>query len=200
MSKIHKSIAELVGNTPLVELTNYESKYGLKAHIIGKLEFLNPTGSVKDRLALALIRDGEKKGAIKKGDTLIDVTSGNTGIALAGIGHALGYEYVPYLEPGTTIERVQIFEGYGLDLQSFYDIKEVADFEKKGLVLDDLIAGMERLAKEKGQYYTGQTLNNANQEYHYQTTGPEIWNDTDACRRASRFLRHCLQCRRMRCS
>ena len=137
MSKIHKSIAELVGNTPLVELTNYESKYGLKAHIIGKLEFLNPTGSVKDRLALALIRDGEKKGAIKKGDTLIDVTSGNTGIALAGIGHALGYEYVPYLEPGTTIERVQIFEGYGLDLQSFYDIKEVADFEKKGLVLDD---------------------------------------------------------------
>ena len=78
MSKIHKSIAELVGNTPLVELTNYESKYGLKAHIIGKLEFLNPTGSVKDRLALALIRDGEKKGAIKKGDTLIDVTSGNT--------------------------------------------------------------------------------------------------------------------------
>jgi cysteine synthase A len=131
MSKIHKSIAELVGNTPLVELTNYESKYGLKAHIIGKLEFLNPTGSVKDRLALALIRDGEKKGAIKKGDTLIDVTSGNTGIALAGIGHALGYEYVPYLEPGTTIERVQIFEGYGLDLQSFYDIKEVADFEKK---------------------------------------------------------------------
>jgi len=179
MSKIHKSIAELVGNTPLVELTNYESKYGLKAHIIGKLEFLNPTGSVKDRLALALIRDGEKKGAIKKGDTLIDVTSGNTGIALAGIGHALGYEYVPYLEPGTTIERVQIFEGYGLDLQSFYDIKEVADFEKKGLVLDDLIAGMERLAKEKGQYYTGQTLNNANQEYHYQTTGPEIWNDTD---------------------
>lgn len=179
MSNIHKSIAELVGNTPLVELTNYEEKHNLKAHIIGKLEFLNPTGSVKDRLALALIQDGERRGLIKKGDTLVDVTSGNTGIGLAGIGHALGYEYVPYLEPGTTQERVQIFEGYGLDLKNFYDIEEVKDFEKTGLVLDDLIAGMKRIAKENHWYYTGQTLNNANQEYHYKTTGPEVWRDTD---------------------
>lgn len=142
MSNIHKSIAELVGNTPLVELSNYEEQHGLKAHIIGKLEYLNPTGSVKDRLALALIQDGERRGLIKKGDTLIDVTSGNTGIGLAGIGHALGYEFVPYLEPGTTVERTQIFEGYGLDLHTLYDIDEVKDFEKTGLVLDDLINGI----------------------------------------------------------
>lgn len=179
MSKIHKSIAELVGHTPLVELTNYQEKHGLKAHIIGKLEYLNPTGSVKDRLALALIRDGEKKGLIKKGDTLIDVTSGNTGIGLAGIGHALGYEFVPYLEPGTTVERVQIFEGYGLDVKDFYEIDEVKDFEKTGLVLDDLIRGITRIAKENNQYYAGQTVNEANQECHYETTGPEIWDDTD---------------------
>lgn len=179
MSNIHKSIAELVGNTPLVELSNYEEQHGLKAHIIGKLEYLNPTGSVKDRLALALIQDGERRGLIKKGDTLIDVTSGNTGIGLAGIGHALGYEFVPYLEPGTTIERTQIFEGYGLDLHTLYDIDEVKDFEKTGLVLDDLINGIKRIANEKGFYYTGQTVNEANQEFHYNTTGPEIWKDTD---------------------
>ncbi|WP_290765793.1 cysteine synthase family protein [Fibrobacter sp. UBA4297] len=179
MSKIHKSIAELVGNTPLVELSNYEKKHDIKAHIIGKLEFLNPTGSVKDRLALALILDAEEKGLIKKGDTLIDVTSGNTGIGLAGIGHALGYEFVPYLEPGTTIERVKIFEGYGLDVKTFYDIEEAKNFEKEGLNVENLIKGIKRIAKEKGQYFTGQTVNEANQEFHYKTTGKEIWEDTD---------------------
>ncbi len=179
MSKIHKSIAELVGNTPLVELSNYEEKYGLKAHIIGKLEFLNPTGSVKDRLALALIRDAEEKGLIKKGDTLVDVTSGNTGIGLAGIGHALGYEFIPYLEPGTTIERVKIFEGYGLDVKTFYDIEEGKNFETEGLDVEKLIGGIRRIAKENGQYFTAQSVNDANQDYHYKTTGPEIWEDTD---------------------
>ncbi len=179
MSKIHKSIAELVGNTPLVELSNYEEKYGIEAHIIGKLEYLNPTGSVKDRLALALIEDGKRKGLIRKGDTLVDVTSGNTGIGLAGIGHAEGFEFVPYLEPGTTEERTKIFKGYGLDVHTLYDIDEVKDFEKTGLVLDDLIHGIQRIAKENGWYYTGQTVNEANQEYHYRTTGPEIWRDTD---------------------
>lgn len=179
MANIHKNIAELVGHTPLVELTNYEEKHSLKAHVIGKLEYLNPTGSVKDRLAVALIKDGLKKGAIKKGDTIIDVTSGNTGISLAGIGHALGFEFIPYLEPGTTIERKQIYEGYGLDVHTLYDIDEVKDFETTGLVLDDLVAGISRIAKEKGYWYCSQTENEANQEYHYATTGPEIWDDTD---------------------
>lgn len=179
MANIHKSIAELVGNTPLVELTNYQADHGLKAHIIGKLEYLNPSGSVKDRLAVALIEDGRKRGRIQDGTTLIDVTSGNTGISLAAIGHAQRLNFIPYLEPGTTEERTKIYQGYGLDIHSFHDIEEVADFEEKGLVLDDLIAGITRIADENGYYYTGQTVNEANQEYHYRTTGKEIWDDTD---------------------
>ncbi|MHA2789443.1 PLP-dependent cysteine synthase family protein [Corynebacterium sp. S7] len=179
MAKIHSSIIELVGNTPLVELTNYQKKHGLGAHIIGKLEYLNPTGSSKDRLAVALIEDARAKGAIEEGSTLIDVTSGNTGISLAGIGHAEGLKFIPYLEPGTSEERVKIFEGYGLDIRSFTDVEEIANFEQEGLNLDDLIAGMERIAEEQGYYYAGQTVNEANQEYHYKTTGPEIWEDTD---------------------
>ncbi|WP_018296523.1 PLP-dependent cysteine synthase family protein [Corynebacterium lubricantis] len=179
MAKIHSSIIELVGNTPLVELTNYQKKHGLGARIIGKLEYLNPTGSSKDRLAVALIEDARAKGAIEEGSTLIDVTSGNTGISLVGIGHAEGLKFIPYLEPGTSEERVKIFEGYGLDTRSFTDVEEIANFEQEGLNLDDLIAGMERIAEEQSYYYAGQTVNEANQEYHYKTTGPEIWEDTD---------------------
>lgn len=179
MSRIHQSIAELVGNTPLVELTNYQKKHGIAAHVIGKLEYLNPSGSVKDRLALALIEDAKAKGLISEGSTLIDVTSGNTGISLASIGHALGLEFIPYLEPGTTQERVDIFNGFGLDTHSFTDIEEIADFEEKGLVIDDLIRGITRIAEEQGFHYAGQTVNEANQEFHYRTTGPEIWEDTD---------------------
>src|SRR5699024_873184 len=99
MARIHSSIAELVGGTPLVELTNYQKKHGISAHIIGKLEYLNPSGSVKDRLAVALIEDAKARGLISEGSTLIDVTSGNTGISLAAIGHAQGLEFIPYLEP-----------------------------------------------------------------------------------------------------
>jgi len=179
MSKIHSSIVELVGNTPLVELTNYQQQHDIKAHIIGKLEYLNPSGSVKDRLAVALIEDARAKGKIAEGSTLIDVTSGNTGISLASIGHAQGLKFIPYLEPGTTQERIDIFTGFGLDTHSFTDIEEIADFEEKGLVLDDLIRGISRIAEENGYYYVGQTVNEANQEYHYRTTGPEIWDDTD---------------------
>ncbi|WP_291278535.1 PLP-dependent cysteine synthase family protein [Galactobacter sp.] len=179
MSKIHRSIAELVGNTPLVELTNYQARHGLKAHIIGKLEYLNPSGSVKDRLAQALIEEGRANGDITDGSTLIDVTSGNTGISLAALGHAQGLKFIPYLEPGTTQERIDIFEGYGLDTHSFTDIEEVADFEEKGLVPDDLVRGITRIAEEQGYYYAGQTVRESNQEAHYRTTGPEIWEDTD---------------------
>ncbi|WP_026927472.1 PLP-dependent cysteine synthase family protein [Granulicoccus phenolivorans] len=179
MANIHKSIVELVGNTPLVELTNYQADHGLKAHIIGKLEYLNPTGSVKDRLAVALIEEALANGTIQEGSTLIDVTSGNTGISLAALGHAQRLKFIPYLEPGTTEERTKIYKGYGLEVRSFHDIAEVADFEEKGLVLDDLIAGIQRIADENGYYYTGQTVRESNQQYHYKTTGPEIWRDTD---------------------
>ncbi|KAB1640576.1 PLP-dependent cysteine synthase family protein [Gulosibacter chungangensis] len=179
MAKIHSSIVSLVGNTPLVELTNYQAQHGIKAHVIGKLEYLNPSGSVKDRLAVALIEDAKAKGLISEGSTLTDVTSGNTGISMAAIGHAQGLKFIPYLEPGTTKERVDIYKGYGLDVRSLTDIEEVANFEETGLVLDDVIRGITRIAEESGYHYAGQTVNEVNQEYHYQTTGREIWEDTD---------------------
>ncbi|AWE41469.1 MULTISPECIES: PLP-dependent cysteine synthase family protein [unclassified Actinobaculum] len=179
MARIYRSIAELVGNTPLVELTNYQRAHGLQAHILGKLEFLNPSGSVKDRLALALIKDGFDRGELTEGGTIIDVTSGNTGISFAAIGAAERVAFIPYLEPGTTVERVQIYQGYGLEIHDFNEIEEVAGFEEKGLILQDLVDGITRIAKENGYFYAGQTINERNQATHYETTGPEIWRDTD---------------------
>jgi len=179
MARIYTSIAELVGNTPLVELTNYQRAHGLSAHILGKLEFLNPSGSVKDRLALALIKDGFDRGELVEGGTITDVTSGNTGISFAAIGAAERVGFIPYLEPGTTVERVQIYRGYGLEIHDLTEIEEVADFEEKGLVLQDLVGGITRIAEENGYFYAGQTINERNQATHYETTGPEIWRDTD---------------------
>lgn len=177
MKNIKSSVAELVGNTPLVELSNYEKKHNLKAKIIGKLEFLNPSGSVKDRAALAMIEDAQENGKLKEGSTIIDATSGNTGIALATIAAAKGMSFQPYLEPGVTIERKQIFDAFGLNQHEFDEIPGI-DLDE-GLVLDDLVAGMNQIADENGFYYINQTLNEVNQEAHYKTTGPEIWRDTD---------------------
>ena len=176
---IKKSVAELVGNTPLVELTNFEEKHNLKAKIIGKLEFLNPSGSIKDRAALAMIEDAESKGLIKEGSTIIDATSGNTGIAFATIAHAKKMHFEPFLEPGVTIERKQIFDAFRLNQHEFSDIPGLGNMEEDGLVLEDLMNGMEQYAKEHGFHYINQTLNQVNQEAHYKTTGPEIWRDTD---------------------
>lgn len=175
---IKKSITELVGNTPLVELTNFEEKHNLKAKILGKLEYFNPSGSVKDRAALAMLEDAEKKGLIKAGSTIIDSTSGNTGIALAALAHAKKMEFEPFLEPGVSIERKQIFDAFGLNSYGFEDIPGLGDLSN-GLVLEDLINGMQQYADEKGYFYINQTINQANQEAHYRTTAPEIWRDTD---------------------
>ncbi len=175
---IKKSIAELVGNTPLVELTNFEEKHNLKAKIIGKLEYFNPSGSVKDRAALAMIEDAEAKGLIKEGSTIVDSTSGNTGIALATIAHAKKMEFIPFLEPGVSIERRQIYHAFGLDVYEFEDIPGLDDLSN-GLVLEDLINGLEEYSEENGYFYINQTINQVNQEAHYKTTGPEIWRDTD---------------------
>ncbi len=180
MSDIKKSVLELIGNTPLVELTNYEEEHGLKGKIIGKLEFLNPSGSVKDRIALTLVQDGLDRGKVREGGTIVDCTSGNTGISLATVCAVKKLKLQLYLEPGTTEERRKIFEAFGLDIKSFYDLEEVKDFETKGLVLDDLIAGLQRVADEQeNAHYVSQTQNEVNQETHYKTTGPEIWRDTD---------------------
>lgn len=176
---IKKSIAEIVGNTPLVELTNYEEKHNLKAKIIGKLEFLNPSGSIKDRAALAMIEAAEKEGILKEGSTIIDATSGNTGIALASLAHAKKMNFEAYLEPGVSAERKQILAAFGVETHEFEDIPGLGNIAEEGLVLDDLVAGLNKVASDNGWHYIAQTLNDANQEAHYKTTGPEIWRDTD---------------------
>ena len=177
---IKKSILELIGNTPLLELTNFEEKNGLSAKVLAKLEFLNPTGSVKDRLALALIEEAEAKGLLKEGGTVIDATSGNTGISYAAIAAVKKLKFIPYLEEGVTIERSKIYEAYGLEQRTFDDVKELEGWQQKGLVVDDLVKGLYRIAREnEGYYYPCQTENPENALVHYRTTGPEIWSDAE---------------------
>ena len=136
-NKIYSSIAELVGNTPLVELGNYEKQHDLHARVLAKLEYFNPSGSVKDRAALSMILDAEKKGKIKPGDTIIDFTSGNTGIALAAYANALGYKFAVVLQPGVSAERTQILKAYGCTFLEFKDIPGVVELIKEeGLVFD----------------------------------------------------------------
>ena len=122
MAKIYGSITELVGHTPLVELKNYEKNNNLKAKLIGKLEYLNPTGSVKDRAALNMIEKGEAEGKLKPGGTILESTSGNTGISLAAFAAARGYHLHIFMEPGCTPERVQILKAYGATVQYYQDI------------------------------------------------------------------------------
>ncbi len=181
MGKIYKSITELVGHTPLVELTNYESKHGLKATLLGKLEYFNPSGSVKDRAALNMIEEAEKSGKLKPGQTIVDNTSGNTGIALAAFGHAKGHEFVTFLEPGVSVEREYIFKAYGVDQYWFTDISDrVKEMLQSGaLDIGKLEEDVQKYADEHDYFYIDQCSNVNNAEAHYKTTGPEIWEDTE---------------------
>jgi len=170
MSKVYKSIAELVGNTPLLELSNYEEKNSLAAKIIAKVEYFNPAGSVKDRIAKAIIEDYEAKGLLKKGSTIIEPTSGNTGIGLAAIAAAKGYRLIITLPETMSIERRNLIKAYGAEL-----------------VLTDGAQGMKgAIAKAnelheqiKDSIIAGQFVNPANPKAHYDTTGPEIYNALD---------------------
>ena len=181
--KIHHSIEELVGNTPLVELDNYEKQEGLNAHIIAKVEYFNPIGSVKDRIALGMINDAEKKGLITPGKTtLVETTSGNTGIALAAFAAAKGYKIRIYIQDDVSIERKQVIKAFGAELVNF---SEVPPLQK---VLDetggDFVAAIAALkkevfSKEKDIFFLDQTANPANPASHVVTTGEEIWKDTD---------------------
>ncbi len=181
MGKIYKSIVELVGHTPLVELSNYEKKHGLKANLLGKLEYFNPSGSIKDRAALNMLTEAIEAGRIAPGQTILDNTSGNTGIALAAYAHALGHEFVTFLEPGVSVEREQIFKAYGVNQYWFTDIsEEVKEGMEKGELNIALIEkGMQEYADAHGYFYIDQCGNDGNPEAHYKTTGPEIWEDTD---------------------
>ena len=170
MGKIYKSAADLIGNTPLVEVGHIEEKFGLKARILVKLEYFNATGSVKDRVAKAMIEDAEKKGILKPGATIIEPTSGNTGIGLAAIATAKGYRTIIVLPETMSVERRNIIKAYGAEI--------VLTPGYKGMT--GAIVKAEELKNEiEGSMIAGQFVNPANPEAHRRTTGPEIWNDTD---------------------
>lgn len=171
MSKIYTSADQLIGKTPLMELTHIEKEHGLKAKILAKLEYFNPAGSVKDRVAKAMIDEAEKSGKLKKDSVIIEPTSGNTGIGLAAVAAARGYRIIIVMPETMSVERRQIMKAYGA-----------------GLVLSDGARGMkgaiekaEELAKElPNSFIPGQFVNPANPQAHRDTTGPEIYEDTDA--------------------
>ena len=170
MSKIYKSADELIGKTPLLELSHIEEKLGLKAKIIAKLEYFNPAGSVKDRVAKAMIDDAEKKGLLKKGSVIIEPTSGNTGIGLASVAAARGYRIIIVMPETMSVERRQIMKAYGAEL--------VLSDGAKGM--KGAIAKAEELAREiPDSFIPGQFVNPANPQAHFDTTGPEIYEDTD---------------------
>ena len=170
MSKIYNGALELVGNTPLVEVKNIEEELGLEARILVKLEYFNPAGSVKDRIAKAMIEDAEEKGLLKEGSVIIEPTSGNTGIGLASIAAVEGYRIILTMPETMSVERRNILKAYGAEI--------VLTEGAKGM--KGAIEKADELAKEiPGSYIPGQFVNPANPEVHRKTTGPEIWKDTD---------------------
>ncbi len=167
---IYKNVTELIGGTPLMELVNYERKNNVEATILAKLEYFNPAGSVKDRVAKSMIEDAEKRGILKKGSVIIEPTSGNTGIGLASIAASRGYRLILTMPETMSVERRNLLKAYGAEL--------VLTNGSKGM--KGAIEKADELAKEiPGSFIAGQFVNPANPEAHFETTGPEIWRDTD---------------------
>lgn len=170
MAKIYKSADELIGKTPLMELKHIEAEENLSATLLAKLEYFNPTGSVKDRAAKAMIDDAEKRGVLKKGSVIIEPTSGNTGIGLASVAAARGYRAIIVMPDTMSVERRKLMAAYGAEL--------VLTDGTKGM--KGAIEKAQELAKEiEGGFIPGQFVNEANAKAHFSTTGPEIWDDTD---------------------
>ena len=170
MSKIYTAADQLIGHTPLLELTHIEKEQELPAHIIAKLEYFNPAGSVKDRIAKKMIDDAEEKGLLKEGSVIIEPTSGNTGIGLAAVAAAKGYRIIIVMPETMSVERRQLMKAYGAEL--------VLSEGAKGM--KGAIAKADELAKEiPDSFIPGQFVNPANPQAHIETTGPEIWEDTD---------------------
>lgn len=170
MSRIYKSADELIGKTPLVELTNIEKEFNLEAKILAKLEYFNPAGSVKDRIAKAMIDDAERKGLLKEDSTIIEPTSGNTGIGLASVAASRGYRIIIVMPETMSVERRQLMKAYGAELV----------LTEGALGMKGAIKKAEELSKEiPNSFIAGQFVNPANPDIHRKTTGPEIWEDTD---------------------
>ena len=167
--KIYGSASELIGKTPLLELKHIEKVYNLKAKIFAKLEYFNPAGSVKDRIALSMIEGAEKSGKLKEGSVIIEPTSGNTGIGIAAVGAAKGYKVIIVMPETMSVERRQFIKAYGAEI--------VLSEGAKGM--KGAIAKAEELAAEKGGVILGQFVNPLNPKTHYENTGREIWQDTD---------------------
>ena len=170
MSKIYTSADQLIGKTPLLELTHIEKAHDLKAKILAKLEYFNPAGSVKDRIAKAMIDDAEQKGLLREGSVIIEPTSGNTGIGLASVAAARGYRIIIVMPETMSVERRQLMKAYGAELV----------LTEGGKGMKGAIAKADELAKEiPNSFVPGQFVNPANPRAHFETTGPEIWEDTD---------------------
>lgn len=170
MSKIYESLSELIGKTPLLEVKNYEKEENLKANVLVKLEYFNPAGSVKDRVAKAIIEDAVESGRLKEGGTIIEPTSGNTGIGICSVAISKGYKVIIVMPETMSAERKMLMKAYGAEL--------VLTEGSKGM--SGAIAKAEELSKEiEGSIIAGQFVNPANVKAHYTTTGPEIWEDTD---------------------
>lgn len=170
MSRVFKSVGELVGNTPLLELSHIEKEYDLQAKVLAKLEYFNPAGSVKDRVARAIIGDAESKNLLKDGATIIEATSGNTGIGLACVGCARGYKVVIVMPETMSVERRKLMLAYGASLVLTDGAKGMKGAIDKANELHEQI---------EGSILAGQFVNSANPKAHYETTAPEIWRDTD---------------------
>ncbi len=170
MSKVYKNLTDLIGKTPLLELTNYEKKHDLKATVVAKLEYFNPAGSVKDRIARAMVDDAEEKGVLKPGAVIIEPTSGNTGIGLASVAAARGYRIILTMPETMSIERRNLLKAYGAELV----LTEGAKGMKGAIAKADELAG-----EIPNSFIPGQFVNPANPAIHKTTTGPEIWEDTN---------------------